>query len=75
MEVRLPLWTDYGRNLRLGKRVYINDNVQITDLGGISLADDVLIGPGAMLLSVNHPLAPAKRRAVVVEPIKVERNA
>ncbi|GIP70909.1 sugar O-acetyltransferase [Lactiplantibacillus pentosus] len=75
VEVRLPLWTDYGRNLRLGKRVYINDNVQITDLGGISLADDVLIGPGAMLLSVNHPLDPVKRRAVVVEPIKVERNA
>ncbi|GEO49408.1 DapH/DapD/GlmU-related protein [Lactiplantibacillus pentosus] len=75
VEVRLPFWTDYGRNLRLGKRVYINDNVQITDLGGISLADDVLIGPGAMLLSVNHPLAPVKRRAVVVEPIKVERNA
>ena len=54
---------------------FINDNVQITDLGGIELADDVLIGPGAMLLSVNHPLDPAKRHAVEVQPIHIERNA
>ena len=75
VEVRVPLWTDYGRNLKIGKRVFINDNVQITDLGGIELADDVLIGPGAMLVSVNHPLAPAKRRDVEVQPIKIEQNA
>ncbi|BEI51150.1 DapH/DapD/GlmU-related protein [Lactiplantibacillus plantarum] len=75
VEIRVPLWTDYGRNLKIGKRVFINDNVQITDLGGIELADDVLIGPGAMLLSVNHPLDPAKRHAVEVQPIHIERNA
>ncbi|QJU51249.1 DapH/DapD/GlmU-related protein [Lactiplantibacillus paraplantarum] len=75
VEVRVPLWTDYGRNLKIGNRVFINDNVQITDLGGIELADDVLIGPGAMLLSVNHPLDPAKRHAVEVQPIHIGRNA
>ncbi|SMS13098.1 Acetyltransferase (isoleucine patch superfamily) [Levilactobacillus zymae] len=75
VEIRLPFYTDYGRNLTIGKRVMINDQVQFTDLGGITLADDVLIGPGAALITVNHQLNPAHRRALTVAPITIEQNA
>lgn len=34
VEIRLPFLTDYGRHLCLGKHVFINSNVQFTDLGG-----------------------------------------
>lgn len=46
-----------------------------TDLGGIQLADRVLIGPNATLVSVNHPLDPADRRNLELKPIKVGTNA
>lgn len=75
VEIRLPFLTDYGRHLCLGKHVFINSNVQFTDLGGISLADNVLIGPGAMLITVNHQLDPANRRSLDTASIRVDSNA
>lgn len=75
VEIRLPFYTDYGRKLTIGKRVMINDQVQLTDLGGITLEDDVLLGPGAALISVNHQLAPDRRRALDVRPIHIRQNA
>jgi len=49
--------------------------VMITDLGGITLDDDVLIGPGASLISVNHQLEPAHRRELELQPIHISQNA
>lgn len=50
VEIRLPIRSDYGANLKIGKNVFINSGVMLTDLGGISLADDVLVGPNATIL-------------------------
>lgn len=75
VDIRLPFFTDFGRRLTLGKRVIINDQVQITDLGGIHLAYDVLIGPGASLITVNHQLDPAHRHDLMVAPITIQQNA
>lgn len=75
VEIRLPFWTDTGVHIQFGKDIFINSNVQFVDLGGIELADGVLIGPGAMLISVNHPLNPADRHSVEVKPVRIERNA
>lgn len=62
VEIRLPIRSDYGANLQIGKNVFINSGAMFTDLGGITLADHVLVGPNVTILSVNHPLAPAERR-------------
>ncbi|MBC1419123.1 sugar O-acetyltransferase [Listeria fleischmannii] len=75
LDVNVPLYTDFGRNLTIGKNVFINCNVMFTDLGGITLEDHVLIGPGAQILSVGHPLAPENRRGVVLKPVVIKRNA
>lgn len=74
-EIRLPFYTDYGRNIHLGKNVFINSGVTFTDMGGIYLADDVLIGPNATLISVNHPLAADQRHGVELKPVHIHRNA
>lgn len=60
-EIRLPFYSDYGHNIKLGERVFINANVMMVDLGGITIENDVLIGPGAYLISVNHKLDPQHR--------------
>ncbi|AGZ25633.1 MULTISPECIES: DapH/DapD/GlmU-related protein [Staphylococcus] len=73
--VNLPLYTDFGRHISIGKDVFINNNVMFTDLGGITLEDRVLIGPRANLLTVNHPTNPSQRRGLIVKPITVKENA
>ncbi|MCY9806717.1 DapH/DapD/GlmU-related protein [Lentilactobacillus senioris] len=74
-EIRLPFFTDNGFNTHLGKHIFINTGVTFTDLGGIYIGDNVLIGPGASLLSVNHPLDPAQRHQLELQVIHVKKNA
>lgn len=73
--INLPLYTDFGKHISIGKHVFINSNVMFTDLGGITLEDHVLIGPRANLLTVNHPQDPRQRRNLIVKPITIKRNA
>ncbi|WP_148466441.1 DapH/DapD/GlmU-related protein [Limosilactobacillus antri] len=75
VEIRLPIRSDYGANLRIGKGVFINSGVMFTDLGGITLADHVLVGPNATIISVNHPLDPQKRHEVEMKPVLIGENA
>ncbi|WP_233230915.1 DapH/DapD/GlmU-related protein [Paenilisteria weihenstephanensis] len=73
--INLPFYTDFGRHIHIGRHVFINCGVTFTDLGGITLEDHVLIGPGASLISVNHPVDPALRRGIIVKPVLIKRNA
>lgn len=74
-EIRLPFYSDYGRNIKLGERVFINANVMMVDMGGITIEDDVLIGPGAYLISVNHQLNPDHRKELELKPVMIKKNA
>lgn len=70
-----PFNTNFGRFTSLGKRVFINHGCSFLDLGGISIADDVLIGPQVKLVSETHPLNPEERSSFIGSPIRIERNA
>lgn len=74
-EIRLPFYTDYGHNIHIGKGVFINNGATFTDLGGIEIHDRALIGPNASLISVNHPLEPAKRHLVELKKVVIDENA
>lgn len=41
-------------NISIGERCGINSNVWINGSGGISIGDDVLIGPNVLIHSANH---------------------
>jgi acetyltransferase-like isoleucine patch superfamily enzyme len=70
-----PFYTESGVNITVGRNVFINQNCTIYDLGGVEIADDVLIGPNVSLTTSGHPLEPSQRRAyVVAKPIVIERN-
>ena len=45
------------------------------DRGGITLEDDVLIGPKVNLVTINHPIEPHRRRSTFCAPIVIKRNA
>lgn len=70
-----PFHTNFGRFIQIGKNVFINHACSFLDMGGIVIEDDVLIGPKVNLVTENHPLDPANRKALVAKPILVKRNA
>lgn len=70
-----PFYSDFGENIRIGKNVFVNHACTFMDRGGITLEDDVLIGPKVNLITTNHPLSPAERRATLSHPICIKRNA
>jgi len=39
-----PFYTACGKNITIGKRVFINSGCRFQDQGGIIIGDDVLIG-------------------------------
>ena len=73
--VNTPFQTDFGRHIHFGKHIYINKDVFMVDLGGIFIEDDVLIGPRAKLISVNHPLEPAARHRLELKSVVIKKNA
>ena len=70
-----PLSSNYGKNIRLGKNVFINQNCQILDLGGVTIDDNVMIGPRVNILSETHPLEPQTRATLIAKPIHIKQNA
>lgn len=70
-----PFYTDFGENIKIGKNVFVNHACTFMDRGGITLEDNVLIGPKVNLITTNHPLDPAQRRSTVSLPIVIKRNA
>ena len=70
-----PFYTDFGKNIRVGKNVFINHCCEFMDRGGITLEDNVLIGPKVNLITINHPVEPGQRRSTFCAPILIKRNA
>ena len=70
-----PLFINYGKNIKIGKGVFINFNCTFLGLGGITIEDDVFIGPNVNILSEGHPLSPKDRHSLLVKHIHIKRNA
>ncbi|MDE5756907.1 MAG: sugar O-acetyltransferase [Clostridia bacterium] len=66
-----PFYADYGQNITVGKRVFINSGCCFQDQGGIEIGNDVLIGQQVVLATLNHDLIPDKRANMIPAPIKI----
>jgi acetyltransferase-like isoleucine patch superfamily enzyme len=66
-----PFYTDCGKNIKIGKRVFINAGCQFQDQGGIEIGDDVLIGPQTIIATLNHDPNPEKRGGMIPKPVKI----
>lgn len=73
--VQNPVLVNHAEFVTVGKNVYVNHACSMLALGTITIEDDVLIGPKANLLSEGHPLDPNNRKAMVVSPVVIKRNA
>ena len=72
--VLAPFHINLGVFTRIGKNVFINHGCSFLDIGGITIEDDVLIGPKVSLITESHPLNPAERKALLVKPVLIKRN-
>ena len=60
-----------GKNTKIGKRVFINAGCQFQDQGGIEIGDDVLVGPQAIIATLNHDPDPDKRGGMFAKPVVI----
>jgi maltose O-acetyltransferase len=75
-EIRPPLYVDYGYQLRIGARTFVNFGLTALDVAAITIGDDVQIGPNVQLLTPAHPVEPEPRRAKweAARPITIGDN-
>ena len=67
-----PFTSDFGRNIHLGKGVFINSGCRFQDQGGIFIGDHTLIGHNVVIATVNHSLNPAEGRKNYYAPVSIK---
>ena len=68
-----PMQIDMGANVKIRSHVFINHGLTIMARGGIEIEDDVMIGPGASLLTANHDLY--DHQVLLCGKVTIRRNA
>ncbi|MDE5985538.1 MAG: sugar O-acetyltransferase [Eubacterium sp.] len=69
-----PFYTDFGKNIMIGKNVFINSGCHFQDQGGIEIGDGTLIGHNVVLATINHDLNSSMKRKNHYAPIKIGNN-
>ena len=69
-----PFYTDCGKNITVGKNVFINACCKFQDQGGITIGDGVLIGHNVTLATLNHDERPEFRQNITPKSIKIGNN-
>ena len=69
-----PFHCEFGKNLTLGRDVFINMGCTFQDAGGITIGDGTLIGHGSTVVTLNHAVDPARRADMVPAPVVIGRK-
>lgn len=69
-----PFYTDFGKNIKIGKNVFINACCHFQDHGGVELGDGCQIGHNVVFATLNHGLAPEDRSNTYPAPIVLKKN-
>ena len=66
-----PLYIDYGKPITIGD-IFIQQCCTFFGRGGITIGDEVFIGPKVNLITINHDPDPENRSATYGRPITIE---
>ena len=69
-----PFYTNCGKNIHLGKNVFINSGCHFQDQGGIYIGDGTFIGHNVILATLNHDLNPNSRADMWPKPIHIGKK-
>lgn len=66
-----PFYTDFGKNITIGKNVFINSGCHFQDQGGITIGEGSMIGHNVVLATINHDLESKNDRKNHYAPIRI----
>lgn len=66
-----PFYTECGINITVGKNVFINACCKFQDQGGIEIGNNVLIGHGVTIATLNHDITPENRVSMIAKKVKI----
>lgn len=71
-----PFFCDYGWNITLGERAFLNFNCVVLDCAPVTIGDRSLLGPAVQLSAATHPVDPRARETglELAAPIAIGRN-
>jgi len=69
-----PFYTEFGKNITVGKNVFINACCKFQDQAGINIGDGTFIGHNVTIATINHDLNPKNRAAMYPKPVKIGEN-
>lgn len=69
-----PFYTDCGKNIHIGKGVFINAGCKLQDQGGIYIGDNCLLGHNTVIATLNHGMLPENRGDLLPSPVYIGNN-
>lgn len=72
-DIFTPLQIDFGKQLKIGKNVFINHSLAVMSIGGITIDDQVQIGPQVTIVTDNHDFE--NRMILHCLPVHIKQGA
>ncbi len=69
-----PFTSDFGRNIRFGRNVFINSGCRFQDQGDLTIADGAVIGHNTVIATLNHAMDPARRADLEPAPVVIGKD-
>ena len=69
-----PVYTDFGKNIKIGKDVFVNSGCCFQDQGGVTLGDGCLVGHNVVFATLDHDKRPGRRGDMTAAPIVVGKE-
>jgi acetyltransferase-like isoleucine patch superfamily enzyme len=69
-----PFYTDFGKNISIGKNVFFNTGCSFQDRGGITIGDGTMIGMNVTIATLNHGLSLDTRNTTYPSPVNIGDN-
>ena len=74
--IEQPFYCSYGYNITIGLNFYSDVNLTILDQGGVSIGDNVILGPNVNIYTASHPYNEVQRIKGLeyAKPVKIYDN-
>ena len=69
-----PFYTEFGKNTKIGKEVFINFCCHFQDNGGIEIGDGTMFGFNVSITTINHDINPATIINATPKPVKIGKK-
>ncbi|MBR6412620.1 MAG: sugar O-acetyltransferase [Alphaproteobacteria bacterium] len=69
-----PFYTEFGKNIKMGKQVFMNSCCHFQDNGGIEIGDGTMLGNNVTIVTLNHDINPQTRVNATPKPVKIGKK-